>query len=84
MSGDLYKTMTKQMSSTEYRSVYSMYDDKALQSEYDKYTKDIANEEEKLSDYEDKWYDKFSKMESAMEKVNSKSNAISSLLGMNM
>lgn len=84
MSGDLYKTMTKQMASTEYRSVYSMYDDKALQSEYDKYTKDIAKEEEKLSDYEDKWYDKFSKMESAMEKVNSKSTAISSLLGMNM
>lgn len=82
MAGELYKTMTKQMSRTEYRSVYSMYDDKALQSEYDKYTKDIASEEEKLSDYEDKWYDKFAKMESAMEKINSKSNSIASLLGM--
>ncbi|MCR5650164.1 MAG: flagellar filament capping protein FliD [Lachnospiraceae bacterium] len=83
LSGDIYKTMTKQMSRTEYRSIYSMYDDKALQNEYDKLTKDIEKEEEKLSDYEDKWYDKFSKMESAMEKINSKSNSIASLLGMN-
>ncbi len=82
LAGGLYKNMTKQMSSTEYRSVYNMYDDKALQSEYDKLSKNIATEEEKLSDYEDKWYDKFAKMESAMEKINSKSNSIASLLGM--
>ncbi len=82
MAGSLYKTMTSQMSSTDYRSVYNMYDDKALQSEYDKYTKDIADEEEKLSDFEDKWYDKFSAMESAMEKINSKASSISSILGM--
>ncbi len=82
MTSAMYKTMTKQMSSTEYRSVYNMYDDKALQSEYDKYSEDIAKEEEKLSDYEDKWYDKFAKMESAMEKINSKSNSIASLFGM--
>lgn len=81
--GATYTTMSKQMQSSEYRSVYSMYDDKALQKEYDQYTEDIKREEERVSNYEDKWYDKFAKMESAMEKMNSKTSALSSILGMN-
>ena len=81
LTGNVYKTMTKQMQTSEYRSVYSMYDDKALQKEYDKYTEDIKKEEERVSDYEDKWYDKFAAMESAMEKMNSKSNALAGLMG---
>ena len=34
-----------------------------------------------LSDYEDKWYDKFAAMEKAMSKVNAKSNALAGLFG---
>ena len=83
LAGATYTTMSKQMQSSEYRSVYSMYDDKALQKEYDQYTEDIKREEERVSNYEDKWYDKFAKMESAMEKMNSKTSALSSILGMN-
>jgi flagellar hook-associated protein 2 len=82
MTGDIYSKMTTQMKSSEYRSVYSMYDDKALQKEYDQYTEDIKKEEERISNFEDKWYDKFAAMESAMEKMNSKTSALSSLLGM--
>lgn len=80
LTGNLYNTMTKQMTSTDYRSVYKMYDDKAMQTEYDDLTDDIDDETDKLNDLEDNWYDKFSKMETALTKINSKQSAISSLL----
>ncbi|MCR5774626.1 MAG: flagellar filament capping protein FliD [Lachnospiraceae bacterium] len=77
-----YDKLGKLMTREEgYRSFQSLYDDKLLQTEYDKLTDDIEAEEEYLSDYEDKWYDKFAAMEKAMEKVNSKSSALAGLLG---
>ena len=39
--------------------------------------------EQKLNDYEDKWYKKFAKMESAMAKMQSKTNALGGLIGGN-
>ena len=41
----------------------------------------IENLEEKLNDYEDKWYKKFSAMETALAKMQSNSSAVASLLG---
>lgn len=67
--------------STDYSSIYKMYDDKRLKSEYDDYTKRIKEAEEKLSAYEDKWYDKFSAMEVAMAKMQNNSNAVTNMLG---
>ncbi len=63
------------------RSFQKLYDDKQLQSDYDKLTKELKEEEDYLSDYEDKWYDKFAAMEKAMAKVNSKSDALAGLFG---
>ena len=37
--------------------------------------------EKKLQDYEDKWYSKFSKMETALAKMQSNSSAVTGLLG---
>lgn len=64
-----------------YRSYGSFYDDKKMKSDYDDYTTKIAEMEEKLADYEDKWYSKFSAMETALAKMQSNASAISSLLG---
>lgn len=69
------------MGSTDYCSTYSVYEDKKMKEEYDDYTKKIAEAEEKLADYEDKWYAKFSAMETAMAKMQSNMNAVSSLFG---
>ena len=52
-----------------------------MKTEYDDYTKKIAEAEEKLADYEDKWYAKFAAMETAMAKMQSNMNAVSSMLG---
>ena len=44
-------------------------------------TSDIAEQEEKLTALQDKWYRKFSAMETALAKLSSKTSAIAGLLG---
>lgn len=77
----MYEKLDKLMQTTEYSSVYKVYNDKQLKNEYDEYTKKIKEEEQRLADYEDKWYDKFSAMEVALSKMQSNSNAVTSMLG---
>ena len=52
-----------------------------MKEDYDEYTTKIAQAEEKLTDYEDKWYKKFSTMETALAKMQSNASAITGLLG---
>lgn len=82
LSRKLDESMTKMSSSVQdYRSYGSFYDDKKMKSDYDDYTTKIKELEEKLADYEDKWYAKFAAMESALAKMQSNVNAVTSLLG---
>jgi flagellar hook-associated protein 2 len=77
----LYTTLNTAMKATDYSSIYKVYEDKRLQTEYDDYTTKISEAEDKLSDYEDKWYSKFSAMETALSKLQSNQSVISSMLG---
>ncbi|MBQ6996443.1 MAG: flagellar filament capping protein FliD [Lachnospiraceae bacterium] len=77
----MYTKLDDIMEMTDYRSIYKVYDDKRLKKEYDDYTKKIKEAEDKLNDYEDKWYDKFAAMEVALSKLQSNSNAVTSMLG---
>ena len=77
----LYGKMFDLMKGTEFSSVYKVYDDKKMKEEYDDYTKKIAEAEKKLKAYEDKWYKKFSAMETAMAKMQSNASAVTALLG---
>ena len=79
---NMYDNLYEAMKPTDYRSIYKVYEDKRLKTEYDDYTKKISAAEEELNDYEDKWYDKFSAMEVALSKLQSNQNSISSMLGM--
>lgn len=82
LSRELYSTMDSLSSAVDgYRTYGSFYDDKKMKSDYADYTTKIADMEEKVNDYEDKWYKKFSAMETALAKMQSNSSAISSLLG---
>ena len=82
LSRNLYDKMTDLSKSVDgYRSFGSFYDDKKMKSDYDDYTSKIKDLEAKLADYEDKWYAKFSKMETALAKMQSNANAVTSLLG---
>ncbi len=82
LSQNLYDKMSDMSKSVEgYRSFGSFYDDKKMKSDYDDYTTKIKEQEQKLNDYEDKWYAKFAAMESALAKMQSSASAVTSLLG---
>lgn len=80
---NLYKTMSD-MSTREanYRTFGNFYDDIKMKSDYTSYNSKISDMEAKLSAYEDKWYKKFSTMETTLAKLQSNQNAVSGLFGM--
>ena len=63
-------------------SAFCVYEDKLLQEEYDDYTEKIAQQQKRVDAFMDKYYAKFSAMETALAKLESKSNAVAQLLGM--
>lgn len=77
----VYDAVGDKMKSTTLSSVYKVYNDKEMASEYSDYTDLIKKWEEKLEEKEDYWYNKFSSMETALSKLNSQSSSLSSLLG---
>jgi len=79
---DMYNAIGDTMKRTDYRSSYKVYDDKRLQTEYDDYSTKIKKAQKELEDYEDRWYDKFASMETALSKLQNTQNSISSMLGM--
>ena len=62
-------------------SAMTVYNDKQMQSEYKDYTSKIKKQEDKLNAMMDKWYKKFSQMEVAMSKLESRSSSLASILG---
>lgn len=81
LSKNLYDSLTKQMASTDYSSAFTVYNDKEMKKELTDYDSKISDAQDKLNDYLDKWYAKFSKMETAMAKMQSKTDALTSMLG---
>ena len=82
LSQNLYDKLTDKMKSVEGAgSAFTVYNDKLMKKEYDDYKDLIKKEETKLNDLMDKWYAKFSAMETAMAKLQSKNNAIAGMLG---
>ena len=81
LSKNLYATLTDKMSATTMSSAFTVYNDKQLKSDYEDYTDKISKQEEKLNDLIDKWYKKFSAMETALSKLESKNSSISSMFG---
>ena len=81
LSKSLYDKLNKLMARSDYSSLNSVYDDKKMKEDYDDYTSKIKTAEDKLTDYEDKWYKKFSAMETALAKMQSNASAITGLLG---
>ena len=81
LSKTLYAKMDDLMARSDYSSMNTVYDDKKMKEDYDSYSSKIKEAEAKLTDYEDKWYKKFSAMETALAKMQSNSSAVASLLG---
>lgn len=82
LSKNLYEKLTDKMKSIkDTSSAFTVYNDKTMQKEYDNYKDKIKKEETKLNDLIDNWYKKFSAMETAMAKLQSKNNAVSGMFG---
>ena len=80
LSKNLYDKIGDMMKKTDYSSSFTLYDDVLMKKEYDDYKKQIADQEKKITAFEDRYYDKFSAMETAMAKLQSKESAIAGLL----
>ncbi len=82
LSKNLYKTLTDKMKSTTLSSAYTIYNDKSMKSELTKVEENIDDWEDKVADYEEKWYKKFSAMETALSKLESQTSSLTALIGM--
>jgi len=81
MTTGLYKSLDDKMKSTAVKSVYTVYNDKEMASEYSEYSSLIKTWTERVQDMEDAYYKKFSAMEKALATLQGNSSSISSLLG---
>lgn len=81
LATSMYDTLTEKMASTTLSSAFTVYNDKQMKEEYDSYKDKITAQEEKLNKMMDKWYKKFSAMEVAMSKLESRSSSLTSLFG---
>lgn len=81
LSNKLYDSLTSKMSATTMSSAFTVYNDKQMKTDYDSYTEKISKQEDKLNDFIDSWYKKFSAMETALSKLQSKNSAVSSMFG---
>lgn len=77
----LYSAIGDKMGSSTLSSIYTVYNDKEMASEYSDYTSLIKKWEDKLSEKEEYYYKKFSSMETALSKLNSQSSSFSNYFG---
>lgn len=77
----LYSSLTKAMGHSETSHSLTFYDDITLDDKIDDKEDEIDKWTEKLQKLEDKYYDQFAAMESAMAKLQSQQSYIASLMG---
>ena len=75
LANNLYSTLNKKLGTSNSMSSYmSIYNDKEMATQYSEY-------KSKISTWEDYYYKKFSRMESALASLNSQASSISGLFG---
>ena len=80
LANNLYSSMSETLDRIpDFKSYKKAYNDIQLNKELEEYKTKIQKAEEALTAYENKWYDKFAAMETALAQLSSKQNAISSL-----
>ena len=81
LSRNLYSKLSDLMKGTEYSSSFTIYEDKLMASQYSAYNTKISDAQSALEAAQDKYYKQFSKMETALAKINSSSGTLSSFFG---
>ena len=81
IGAQLYSSLTKAMARSETSHSLTFYNDITLDNQIDDKDDDIDKWEQKLQDLEDKYYNQFAAMESAMAKLQSQQSYLSALMG---
>ena len=81
LSKSLYGKLSDLMKGSEYSSSYTIYEDKLMASQYSSYNTKISDAQKALEAAQDKYYKQFSKMETALAKINSNGGSLSSFFG---
>lgn len=81
LANNMYQSMSKLSSTSQYRSYGNFYDDKKLQKEYDDWSTKIKDYEDYVADVEERYYKQFTAMEKAMGEMQSQQSYISQLMG---
>lgn len=79
--GKLRNTMSDKMAGSKVSSSMTFYSDIKMKDDIKNYEKQIKEWETKLADMEDSYYSKFTKMETALAKLQSQQNSLSGLFG---
>jgi flagellar hook-associated protein 2 len=81
LSKAMYSKLSDLMKGTDYSSSFTIYEDKLMASQYSAYNTKISDAQKALEAAQDKYYKQFSKMETALAKINSSSGSLSSFFG---
>lgn len=80
LASNLYNAVGSEMKSSNLRSAYTVYNDKEMANDQKTFERTIKEWEQRIADMEDRYYKKFSKMESTLAKLQSSTNALSGLM----
>lgn len=81
LSTKVYDGLKEKLGTTSMSSYLTVYNDKEMATQYSEYKSKISEQETKISTWEDYYYKKFSRMESALALLNSQTSSISGLFG---
>lgn len=77
----VYDDLGKRMGSSSVSSVYTIYNDKEMATQYSAYNTKISNKEDEIKKWEDYYFAKFSRMEKALSQLNSQQTSLSGFFG---
>lgn len=81
LASNMYDKIQSLTKSSETRSYGSFFDDKQMKTDIEKYEKKVTAWDDYVKEIEDRYYKQFSKMESAMTKLNSQQNYLAGMFG---
>lgn len=81
LAKNLYSAVDSKMKSTTLSSMYTVYNDKEMATEYSDYTSLIRKWQERLEAKEEYYYKQFAAMETALSKLNSQTSSMTGLFG---
>lgn len=81
LTDGLYKAIDGKMKKTTLSSSSTVYNDVQFSNQLKTYEKEVKKWEEKITAYEDKWYNTFAQMEKAMSKMQSQQSQLAGMMG---